>query len=87
QIIVQGPLLLDAANQLGANSIDVINAFVYGDECTNLLQPLYLIPMLAVVNMKLKDAWGMCAFICLFWFIVVTIGYLVVPGLVPMAGV
>ena len=48
QIIVQGPLLLDAANQLGANKIDVINAFVYGDECTNLLQPLYLIPMLAV---------------------------------------
>ncbi len=87
QIIVQGPLLLDAANQLGANSIDVINAFVYGDECTNLLQPLYLIPMLAVVNMKLKDAWGMCAFICLFWFIVVTLGYLIVPGLVPMAGV
>ena len=87
QIIVQGPLLLDAANQLGANKIDVINAFVYGDECTNLLQPLYLIPMLAVVNMKLKDAWGMCAFICLFWFIVVTLGYLIVPGLVPMAGI
>ena len=37
QWIVQGPLLIDAANQLGANKIDVINAFVYGDECTNLL--------------------------------------------------
>lgn len=83
QWIVQGPLLIDAANQLGANKIDVINAFVYGDECTNLLQPLYLIPMLAVVKMKLKDAWGMCAFVCLFWAIVVTIGYLVVSTLVP----
>lgn len=87
QWIVQGPLLIEAAEQLGANKIDVINAFVYGDECTNLLQPLYLIPMLAVVNMKLKDAWGMCAFICLFWFIVVVGGYLIVPGLVPMAGI
>ncbi len=83
QWIVQGPLLIDAANQLGANKIDVINAFVYGDECTNLLQPLYLIPMLAVVKMKLKDAWGMCAFVCLFWVIVVTLGYLIVPTLVP----
>lgn len=83
QFIIQGPLLLDAANQLGAEKIDVINAFVYGDECTNLLQPLYLIPMLAVTNSKLKDAWGMCAFVCLFWFVTVTIGYLVVPGLIP----
>ena len=84
QWVVQGPLLIDAAQQLGANPIDVINAFVYGDECTNLLQPLYLIPMLAVVNMKLKDAWGMCAFICVFWVIVIVLGYLIVPGLVPM---
>ena len=83
QWIVQGPLLIEAAEQLGANKIDVINAFVYGDECTNLLQPLYLIPMLAVVKMKLKDAWGMCAFVCLFWVIVVTLGYLIVPTLVP----
>ena len=87
QFIVQGPLLLDAADALGANKIDVINAFVYGDECTNLLQPLYLIPMLAVVDMKLKDAWGMCAFVCLFWFVVVILGYAIVPGLVPMAGI
>ncbi len=83
QFIVQGPLLLDAAEQLGANKIDVINAFVYGDECTNLLQPLYLIPMLAVVKMKLKDAWGMCAFVCLFWFVWVIVAYLVIPGLIP----
>ena len=83
QWIVQGPLLMDAATQLGANKIDVINAFVYGDECTNLLQPLYLIPMLAVVNQKLKDVWGMCAFICVFWVIVITLGYLIVPTIVP----
>lgn len=83
QFIVQGPLLIGAAEQLGANKIDVINAFVYGDECTNLLQPLYLIPMLAVVKMKLKDAWGMCAFVCLFWFIVVILGYAIVPSVIP----
>ncbi|MBQ8590065.1 MAG: short-chain fatty acid transporter [Firmicutes bacterium] len=84
QWVVQGPLLIEAARQLGANEINVINAFVYGDECTNLLQPLYLIPMLAVVNMKLKDAWGMCAFICVFWFIVVNLGFLIVPQIIPM---
>ncbi|MCQ2554069.1 MAG: TIGR00366 family protein [Clostridia bacterium] len=83
QFVIQGPLLLQAAEQLGANKIDVINAFVYGDECTNLLQPLYLIPMLAVVKMKLKDAWGMCAFVCVFWAVVVVLGYLIVPALVP----
>lgn len=83
QFIIQGPLLLTAAEQLGANKIDVVNAFVYGDECTNLLQPLYLIPMLAVTNSKLKDAWGMCAFIALFWAVVVILGYAIVPAAIP----
>ena len=79
QFIVQGPILIDAAQQLNANIPYVINAFVYGDEATNLLQPLYVIPALAVVNMKLKDVWGYMAFIWLFWFIITTIGLLILP--------
>ncbi len=81
QWIVQGPLLIDAAEQLGANPIYIINAFVHGDECTNLLQPLYLIPALSVVGMKLKDAWGYCAFICVFWLIIASLGFYFIPVL------
>jgi short-chain fatty acids transporter len=80
QWIVQGPLLVDATEQLGGSLPTVINAFVYGDEATNLLQPLYLIPALAVVNMKLKEVWGYCAYLCVFWFILTALGLYFIPA-------
>jgi short-chain fatty acids transporter len=79
QWIVQGEVIMDAAIKLNANIPHVVNAFVYGDEATNLLQPLYVIPALSVVGMKLKDVWGYMAFIWLFWFIATTLGLLIVP--------
>lgn len=77
--VVEGRILMDAAQQLGASIPLVINAFVYGDEVTNLLQPLYLIAPLAVVKMKLKDVWGFTAFICVFWIIANVLGLYFIP--------
>jgi short-chain fatty acids transporter len=79
QWIVQGPILMEAAQALNANLPLVFNAFVHGDECTNLIQPLYVIPALALVGMKLKEVWGFMAFICMFWIIIVTAGFLILP--------
>ena len=79
QWIVQGPILTEAAKALNANLPLVMNAFVHGDEVTNLIQPLYVIPALALVNMKLKEVWGFMAFICMFWVVIATLGFLVLP--------
>ena len=83
QFTVQGPLIVSAVEQIkGANLINCLNAFVLGDECTNLLQPLYVIPALSVVGMKLKDIWGFMAFICVFWIIIVCLGLYFIPMLI-----
>lgn len=74
--------MVDAALQLKANMPHVVNAFVLGDEATNLLQPLYVIPALSVVGMKLKDVWGFMAFIWLICFIITVIGLYVLPLIV-----
>lgn len=80
QFTVQGPLIVEAAKNIqGANLVNCLNAFVYGDECTNLLQPLYVIPALSVVGMKLKDVWGFMAFICVFWIVIVCLGLYFIP--------
>lgn len=79
QWIVQGPIIVGAAKALNAEMPVLLNAFVYGDEATNLIQPLYVIPALALVNMKLKEVWGFMAFIWLIWFIVTSIGLLFIP--------
>ena len=77
--VVEGRILIDAAQRLGADIPLVINGFVYGDEVTNLLQPLYLIAPLAVVKMKLKDVWGFTAFICVFWVVITCLGLYFIP--------
>ena len=79
QWIVQGPIIVEAAKALNAEMPVLLYAFVYGDEATNLIQPLYIIPALALVNMKLKEMWGFMAFIWLIWFIVTSIGLLLIP--------
>ncbi|MFD2181418.1 short-chain fatty acid transporter [Rhodoplanes azumiensis] len=81
QWIVQGPILTEAALALKANMPLVFNAFVHGDEATNLIQPLYVIPALALVGMKLKEVWGFMAFICMFWIVIVGTCFLVLPKL------
>ena len=80
QFTVQGPLIVESVKAIeGANLANCLNAFVYGDECTNLLQPLYVIPALSVVGMKLKDVWGFMAFICVFWIVVCSLGLYFIP--------
>jgi short-chain fatty acids transporter len=79
QWIVQGPILMEAGKALNANLPLVMNAFVHGDEVTNLIQPLYVIPALALVGMKLKEVWGFMAFICVFWMIIATAGFIILP--------
>ncbi len=81
QWIVQGPILVKAAQAMNADLPLIINAFVYGDEATNLIQPLYVIPALSLVGMKLKHVWGFMAFIWFAWFIVTSIGLLTLPAI------
>lgn len=81
QWIVQGPILMEAGKAMNANLPLIMNAFVAGDEVTNLLQPLYVIPALALVGMKLKEVWGFMAFICTFWLVIASVGFLVLPKL------
>ncbi len=81
QWIVQGPVLIEAAQALNAHIPSIATAFMLGDEATNLLQPLYIIPALALVKMELKDAWGMMAFIWFGWFVVTSLALLILPGI------
>ena len=81
QFIVQGPLLLEAAQKVGADMVTVINGFVYGDQVTNLIQPLYIIPALAMTGTKLKHVWGFMAFVCVFWLVFTIAGLFIFPAI------
>ncbi len=85
QWLVQGPFLVDAAEKLGANIPTMITAFCHGDECTNLINPLYMIPAIAMVKLKLKDVWGFMAFYSLIWIIVAILAFLTLPTIMGVA--
>jgi short-chain fatty acids transporter len=72
---------VEAAKPFQAHLPTVVSAFMYGDEATNLIQPLYIIPALSLVDMKLKEAWGLMAFTWFLWFIASTIGFILLPAL------
>lgn len=60
QWAVQAPVMLPAAEALGADMARVAMAVAWGDAWTNLLQPFWALPMLAVAGLKAKDIMGFC---------------------------
>lgn len=58
QWFVQGPIMLRAANELGANIIKTAAAQSYGDQITNLIQPFWMLPALSIAKLKARDIMG-----------------------------
>ena len=52
---VQGPILIQAANELGAGLPKTIMALSYGDQLTNMLQPFWALPLLGITGLKAKE--------------------------------
>ena len=58
QLAVQGPVLLSAADNLGVDPAIAIMALSYGDQWTNMIQPFWAIPLLAIAGLKMRDILG-----------------------------
>lgn len=58
QFAVQGPIMLAAAEKLGVDPAVAIMAVAYGDQWTNMLQPFWALPILAIAGMKMRDILG-----------------------------
>ncbi|UKN00484.1 TIGR00366 family protein [Paracrocinitomix mangrovi] len=55
QWAVQGPIIIAAAQELGASYSKSIMALSYGDQLTNMLQPFWALPLLGITGLKAKD--------------------------------
>lgn len=65
QFAVQGPIMLDAAAKLGVDPSVAIMAVAYGDQWTNMLQPFWALPVLAIAGLKMRDILRYTALTCL----------------------
>ncbi|MDJ0788133.1 MAG: TIGR00366 family protein [Myxococcota bacterium] len=60
QWAVQGPIFIAAAKQLGTPIPEVVMGVAYGDQWTNLIQPFWTLPMLAIVGLRARAIMGYC---------------------------
>ncbi|QDY70637.1 short-chain fatty acid transporter [Qingshengfaniella alkalisoli] len=58
QWVIQGPIMMDAAARLGASIPATALAVQIGDQWTNMVQPFWLLPALAISGLKLKHLMG-----------------------------
>ncbi|MGA0173684.1 MAG: TIGR00366 family protein, partial [Phycisphaerales bacterium] len=58
---VQGPIALAAGAEAGVSEGTMTMAVAYGDELTNMLQPFWALPLLAITGVKARDLVGYTA--------------------------
>ncbi len=74
QWAVQGPVITEAAKQLGVPVSKTVMALAYGDELTNMLQPFWALPLLAITGLKAKQIIPYTLILMIAGFIIFTIG-------------
>ena len=65
QWAVQGPIMVAAGMELGVEPAKIAISLAWGDVWTNLLQPFWAIPVLAVAKLEIKDVMGYCAVVAI----------------------
>ena len=58
QFAVQAPIMLQASRDIGVDPEIAIMAVSYGDQWTNMIQPFWALPLLAIAGLKMRDILG-----------------------------
>ena len=74
QWAVQAPAILPAADVLGVDMARIAMAVAWGDAWTSLIQPFWVLPVLAIAGLQAKDVMGFCVMHLLLTGIIISIG-------------
>lgn len=76
QWVVQGPILLEAATALQADYAKTAISIAWGDAWTNMIQPFWALPALAIAGLKARDIMGFCVLISIYTGVIIGVGLL-----------
>ncbi|MBL4705956.1 MAG: short-chain fatty acid transporter [Flavobacteriales bacterium] len=77
QWAVQGPIIIESSIQQGFPLGKGIMAMSYGDQLTNMLQPFWALPLLAITGLKAKEILPYTLFIMLIGMVIFISGLLI----------
>lgn len=63
---IQGPIALAAGSEAGVPAGSMVMAVAYGDQWTNMLQPFWALPLLAITGAKAREIVGYTAVVMVF---------------------
>jgi len=75
QWAVQGPIIVEAAQNLHIPLGKAIMALAYGDQITNMMQPFWALPLLGITGLRARDIIPFTLFLMIIGIIVF------IPGL------
>lgn len=76
QWAVQAPVMLPAGLELGVSSAKMAMAVAWGDAWTNLIQPFWALPALAIAGLRAKDILGFCIMTLIASGVIISLGFL-----------
>ena len=80
--LIEAPYLIPAGEQLDVSVVTVLLAYAYGDSTTNLIQPFFAIPILAVTRLRFGDVVGYTVIVAAACFLASAAAmFLIPPGL------
>ncbi len=74
---VQGPIIIQAAQEIGVPLSKSIMALVYGDQLTNMMQPFWALPLLGITGLKAKEILPYTLFLMLIGLLIFSLILLV----------
>jgi len=72
QWAVQAPIVVPAAIQLGVPVNQAAMAVAWGDAWTNMIQPFWALPLLAIAGLNLRQIMGYCTLILIWSGVLIT---------------
>jgi short-chain fatty acids transporter len=79
QWAVQAPVMIPAALELGADLSRTSMAVAWGDAWTNMIQPFWALPALAIAGLRAKDIMGYCLITLVVSGVIIGVGLVVFP--------
>ncbi|WP_104681940.1 short-chain fatty acid transporter [Helicobacter felis] len=78
QWAVQAPIMIPAGLELGIKPAVTAMAIAWGDAWTNMIQPFWALPALAIAGLGAKDIMGYCVITLLFTGLVIGVVFLMI---------
>lgn len=79
QRAVQAPVMIPAATALNVDLARISMAVAWGDAWTNMIQPFWALPALAIAGLRAKDIMGFCLIVLIVSGVVIRLGLTFLP--------